>query len=316
MNQKENKTGIQTLAGVFAVLTLFSGISTGTASGMEASWIVNATAGISHTDNVNNASSSAGKRSDEVSLLSLSGGGYFQVADYTGIAFTVDLEKEVSANYTGLSLIAGGVTFRLNHKMGLGPSAVRLNAYTSASDEEYGDSHRNSLSYKAGISGSRWIGERVKAALGYEFDKRTPKNNYVENCASSYGGYGGYCQPSNYTDVYDIQGHTGIAAAEITLTEKDTLLLSYRYRHGDVISVDVPTLGALSASSAVSGDGVFPTLKAYRISAAAQTGSIGISREIIRKMSLNLNYSFNAAAGNGGLDYRSNVLKLMVAYSF
>lgn len=316
MNQKEKKTGFPNPAGFLTILILFIGITSGNAAAVETSWIFDASAGISHTDNATNASSPAGKKSDDVSLLLLSGGRYFQIADYTGVAVAVDLKKEFSANYSGLNLIAAGVSFRITHKMGLGPSAIRLNAYTSTSDDEYNDTNRSSVLYKAGISGSRWIDDRVKVGLGYEFDKRVPKNNYVTTCTGAYGAYAGYCQPHNYTDVYDIQGHSGIATAEITLTEKDALILSYRYRSGDVISVDAPTLGVLGASSAVSLDEVFPALIAYRISAVTQTASIGVSREIIRKMSLNVNYSFSTTSGNGGVGYQSNIFNLIAAYSF
>lgn len=312
MSQKMNNTGLPGMAGALTILFLILAISPRNAAGAEASWILDATAGMGHSDNVNNASSPAGKKSDDNTFLSLIGGGYFQIADYTGVAVAVDLKKEVSANYSGLSFIAAGVSFRLSHKVGLGPSAPRLSAYASVSDEEYGDKDRTSISYKAGISGSRWIDERVKVGLGYEFDKRAPKNNNADCLA----GYGGYCQTSNNTNVYGIQGHSGIAIAEIALTEKDTLLFSYRYRSGDVVSVDLPTQRALGASAAVSPDEVFPALTAYRISAVTQTGSIGISRELFRKMSLNVNYSFNAAAGKGGVDYQSGIVTLIAAYSF
>ena len=313
MNQKEKNTGSPKLAVALAVLILFIGVSAGSAAGVETSWILDAAAGISHTDNVNNASSPAGKKSDDVSRLFLSGGSYFQVADYTGISIALDLNKDFSANYSGLNLISAGVSFRLTHKMGLGPSAVRLNAFTSVSEEEFEDKNRNSVSYKAGISGSRWIDDRVKVEVGYEYDKRIPKNDYVNDCA---GAYGVYCWPSNYSNVYDIQGHSGIATAEMALTEKDTLLLSYRYRSGDTVSVDLPSAAVLAASSAVSLDKAFPALTAYRISAVTQTGSVGISHELIRKMSLNINYSFNTAAGNGGVSYQSNIFNLIAAYSF
>lgn len=312
LSQKGNNIGFSNLAGILAVIILFIGIFPGNAPGAETSWIFDANTGISHFDNVNNASSTNGKKSDDVTFLSLSGGSYFQIAGYTGLTVAVDLKNEVSANYSGLSLLAAGISLRISHKMGLGPSAVRLNAYTSASNEEYGDKDRNSILYKTGISGSRWIDDRVKVGLGYEFDKRAPKNNY-ELCT---GGYGGNCQLATYASVYDIQGHSGIAFAEVTLTEKDTAFLSYRYRSGDVVSVDLPAQKVLGASSAVSPDGVFPGLTAYRISAVTQTGFIGISRELIRKMSLNLNYSFNVASGKGGVDYQSNVINLIAAYSF
>lgn len=313
MSRKENSIGFPNLAGVLVVLILFMGTSPGKAVGAETSWIFDANAGISHFDNVNNASSPSGKKSDDVSFLLLSGGSYFQIAEYTGLAVTVDLKKEVSANYSGLSLVAAGISLRISHKMGLGPSAARLNAYTSVANEEFGDKYRSLVSYKAGIFGSRWIDDRVKVGFGYEFDTRAPKNNYADSCV---GAYGGYCPPSNYTNVYGIQGHSGIATAAVTLTEKDALLFSYRYRSGDVVSVDAPTSRTLGASSAVSPDGVFSGLAGYRISAVTQTCSIGVSRELFRKMSLNLNYSFNAAAGNGGVDYQANIINLIAAYSF
>lgn len=279
-----------------------------------ASRLLDASGEATYSDNATNAATIAGKKSDTVYSTSLAGGRHFQVADYTGLSLMLDAKKEISAGYAGLSLLSYGISFKVSHKAGLGPSALRLNMYGSVSNDDYGDKYRDSLSYRAGVFGSRWVNEEVKLGIGYEYDKRNPLNKYtVTSCT---GAYYATCNQYSSPSVYELQGHTGILNAEVMLTDKDILFISYRYRSGDVVSVDAASNKALSASSASSDDEVFTGLTAYRLPAITHTGSIGISHELARKISLNFNYSFVATMGSGGNDYLKNLFSIVAAFSF
>lgn len=289
-------------------------------SGAEASFILDISAGARQTDNANLATIT--KKSDTISSFGFSFGGYTQIADYTGLALTIDINKEASATFSGLNLLSTGLSLTLSHKLGLGPSAVRLNLYASTSNDNYTDEYRDSTSYRMGIFGSQWVHERVKIGIGYEFDKRITASSYGITFGNGGGGGGSggnnyaVSYGSTYTNIYDLQGHSGIVNAEVSVTEDDSLLLSYRYRSGEVVSVDTRSLKALNASTAYTADNAFEGLTAYRIPAVSHIGSIEFSRAILRKMSLNIGYSFNTTSGNGGNDYQTNSYNLVLAYSF
>ena len=289
-----------------------------------AAFIMDASAGARNTDNVNNAATT--KKGDTLSTLHLSFGGYTQLADYTGASLTVDLHKETSG-YSGLNLVSSGLSLALTHKVGLGPAAPRLNLYGSASNENYSDDYRDSTSYKIGIFASEWVHERVKVGLGYEFDKRITASSYGITFGS--GGSGGSGDSGNgyapkhassygtdYANIYDLQGNSGILDVELIITEKDLLFLSYRYRSGDVVSVDSRSLKALNVSSAWSADNTFTGLVAYRLKAVSHIATVEVSHELARKWSLNLGYAFNMTAGDGGNDYQTNRYNLAIAYSY
>ncbi|TBR21088.1 MAG: hypothetical protein EPO63_09030 [Candidatus Nitrosotenuis sp.] len=275
--------------------------------------LLDADAGVRATDNVTNAASPDGKKSDFISSAALSIGAYSQVAEYTGVAATLDIKSAASANYAGINLVSTGFTVSANHKLGLGREALRLNLYGSVSQDRYHDGDRDSYSYKTGMGASRWFGDFLKMGIGYEYDKRTPLNESATSC--TYGYYGSSCTTTYAAEVYGLSGNSLLVNADLLVTEDDTLTLAYRYRSGDVVSSDAPSASILSNSSAHSADKTFAGLYAYRLSGITHSGSVAVSHELLRKLSLNLSYSYYSTTGNGGISYQGNLFNVVFAFS-
>ncbi|MBI3581218.1 MAG: hypothetical protein HY098_03950, partial [Nitrospinae bacterium] len=269
-------------------------------------WTLDADVGERYSDNVTYASSSAGKKGDSATLESVSVGARYVVGEYTGVGIAANFKNGSNAKYGGLNVISSGLSLSVSQKLGLGPEAVRLAVYGSGSHEAYVDTSRDSTSYKTGVSVSRWFGETVKAGIGYEYDKREQLYDKESFCIY------GTCFNG---DVYNAAGNSGILNLDFIVTEKDMLGLSYRHRQGDVTSTDVVTPGAVGASKAYAPDRTFGGLYAYRLGAQTNSLSVAWSRELLRKTSLNLNYTYYNAGADGGLNYNGNIFNLVLSYS-
>lgn len=266
-------------------------------------------AGARYSDNITNASSDAGKKTDVTSWADLSLGTFNVVEEYTGAGLGLDFKGTTSANFGGLNMVSTGLSARVTHKFGLGPEAVRLSVYGTGGREFFNDTTRNSDSFRAGLIASRWFGETFKLSIGYEYDRRLQLNNRGTIC---YGAYGATCYS---TTVYDVAGNAGILGADVIVTEKDMLEFSYRHRSGDVVSSDFPSSQISGSSAAWAADGSFAGLTAYRLSAVTDSISAGVSHELFRKGSVNLDYTFYSTQAGGGINYRGNLLSLNLAYS-
>lgn len=286
----------------FALLAIFGY----TAADASANWTLDASIGERYSDNVTYASSSDGKKGDSTTLEALSVGARYGVGETTGVGIAANFKNGSNAKYGGLNVISSGLSLSVSQKLGLGPEAVRLAVYGSGSHDAYIDTSRDSTTYRAGFSASRWLGERIKLGIGYEYDKREQLYDKESFCigVNCYNG-----------DVYDVAGNSGILNLDFVVTEKDTIGLSYRHRQGDVTSSDVYTPGAVGVSKAYAPDRTFGGLFAYRLGAQTDLISVGWSRELLRKMSLDLNYTYYTAGADGGLTYKGNIFNFNVAYS-
>jgi hypothetical protein len=256
-------------------------------------------------DNVTNASTSAGKKGDFVTSGLLSVGTFNMAGEYTGVSLTANFKSDLYSTYTGLNLFSSGLSLKISQKFGLGPEAIRVSVYGAGSYDQYDDADRKSNFYKAGINASRWISETIKIGAGYEYDRRVQAVNEGQAC------FGYSCWETN---VYDLQGSSGIVNAEIILTESDTATFSYRRRNGEVVSSDILPTG-VHPSSTYYNDATFKGQVAYRLSASTDVFSAGISHDIFRKTSLNLVYSFHQTLTDAGIAYQGNVLNLVIAYA-
>lgn len=273
----------------------------------QAYWTLDADAGVRSSDNVTNGSSAAGKKSDTTGLANLSAGTFYVVGADTSISLGADLKSGTNFNYGGLNKLSTGIFYRVGQRFGLGPEAVRLSVYATGSHDSYVDTSRNSLSYRAGLGLSRWFGEIVKLGVAYEYDKREQLYGKETFCVGAYYCYAG--------DVWSTAGNSGLLTADFIVTEKDLLTLSYRHRNGDVTSEDVYSPGPTAVAGAYAPDRTFGGLYAYRLSAATDSVSLGVSHEVLRKMSLNFDYTFYNTTAGGGTSYQGNVFNLLLAYS-
>jgi hypothetical protein len=267
---------------------------------------LDADAGERYSDNITNASSSSGKKSDSTTFVDLSAGTFNVIGEYTGLKLALNFREGFNATYGGLNVGSSGLSLGVSQKFGLGPEAVRASLYLSGSRDSFVDRSRDVNSYKAGFNASKWFGETLKFGIGYEYDKRDQLNTTGSFCI------GLSCYNDN---VFAVAGNTGILNADLIVTEDDMLSFSYRHRQGDVTSVDAYTPAALGASSAYAADKTFGGLYAYRLAAVTDSISVGVSHELLRKLSLNLDYTYYTTGAGDGIRYEGNLFNFLLAYS-
>jgi hypothetical protein len=277
----------------------------------EASWILDTSALLETNDNVTNAKSAM--KADTIYLASLSGGYYEQIATYTGLSATVDIESRNYVDYGDLSSLSGGFSVNLNHKLGVGPQAMRMNAHVSYGLNDFRDNHRDVTAFTAGVSGSSWVTDRLNIQIGYEYDKAVPVETFTPHC-DSYDTYTN-CYAGSYDNPYDTKGNSVFARGSFLLSDVDMLIAGYRYRRGDAVADFVPDAGLQYSYTSIWYDTAFPGFATARYDVETHSVNIGISREIVRQLSLNLDYARHATSSSWG-NYNNNVFRLGIAYAF
>lgn len=279
----------------------------------EASWIFDANALLENNDNVTNTNTDSGIKGDTVYLAGLSGGYYEQIATYTGLSATVDIESRNYVEYTDLNSLSGGLSLNLNHKFGVGPQAMRMNAHVSYALNDFKDNHRDVTVFTAGVSGSSWVTDRLNIQIGYEYDKAVPVGTFTPHC----GPYDTYtnCYAGSYDNPYDTKGNSVFARGSFLLSDVDMLIAGYRYRRGDIVADFVPGSALLWSYTSLWYDPVFPGFVSARYDAETHSVNLGISREIVRQLSVNLDYVRHATSTSWA-NYNNNVFRLGIAYAF
>lgn len=279
----------------------------------EASWIFDANALLENNDNVTNTNTASGMKGDTAYLASISGGYYEQIATYTGLSATVDIESRNYAEYGDLSSLSGGLSLNLNHKFGVGPQAMRMNAHVSYALNDFRDNHRDVTVFTAGVSGSSWVSDRLNIQIGYEYDKASPTGTFAPHCGPSGADMNCYAGP--YDNPYDTKGNSAFARGSFLLSDVDMLVVGYRYRRGDIVADYVPGKASLWSYTSLWHDPVFPGFVSARYDAQTHSINIGITREVVRQVSVNLDYARHATSTSWA-DYNNNVFRLGIAYAF
>lgn len=276
----------------------------------EASWIFEASAIGERNDNVTNTNSST--KSDTIFLASLSGGYYEQIATHTGLSAIVDIESKNHVDYGDLSAFSSRLSLNLNHKFGIGLQAMRMNAHVSYGLDDVKDNHRDVTRFTAGVSGSSWVTDRLNIVVGYEYDKAVPVGTFTPHC-EYYGTYAD-CYAWSYDNPYDTKGNS-LFARVLFLFPDIELMAGYRYRRGDVVADYAPGAGSQYSYTPLWRDAAFPGLASARYDAETHSVNLGVSRELVRQLSLNMDYAHHSTLSRMS-DYNNNAFRLGVAYAY
>jgi len=276
----------------------------------EANWILEASALGEQNDNV--ANTNFAMKSDTIFLASLSAGYYEQIAEYTGLSATVDIEGGNYVNYGDLSSLYSGLSINLNHKFGVGLQAARMNAHVSYGLNDFKDNHRDVTLFTAGVSGSGWVTDRLNIMVGYEYDKAVPVATFTPHCGSY--GTDTNCSAGSYDNPYDTKGNSVFARISFLFSDIE-LMAGYRYRRGDVVADFVPGAGSQYSYTPLWRDAVFPGLASARYDGETHSVNLGVSGEIVRQISLNLDYA-NHATSASVANYSDNIFRMGIAYAY
>ncbi|MBI5815136.1 MAG: hypothetical protein HZB29_05950 [Nitrospinae bacterium] len=279
----------------------------------EASWLLDLRALAERNDNINNTKAAAGMKTGTAYIAGASLGYFEQIATYTGASIDVDLENATVSEYDGLSRMSGGLSLNLGHKFGVGPQSLRMDMRASYRIEDFKDNHRDINSLTAGLTGSLWATERLNMLIGYEYDRNSPRETFEAYCGSD--GKTTDCSPGSYSNPYDTSGNTVLARLSFLLTEADNLIFEYRFRRGEVAVDFVPGASLRNSRTSIWYDHVFSNYATARYQADTQSFNIGLSREIYRQFSLNLDY-LRVNTNSSWANYENNIFRFGAAYAF
>lgn len=302
-------------AGFFSALSLCAALSIFLMAppAAEASWLFDFRALAERDDNVTSTNAATGMKAGTAYIGAVSLGYFEQIALYTGASMNVELENASVAEYDKLSRLSGGLSLNVNHKLGVGPQAVRMNMRASYRVSDFKDNNRDVNTLLAGLTGSFWATERLNLLFGYEYDKGSPRETFFAHCGQD--GKSMDCDPGDYSNPYDTSGSAVFARLSFLLTEVDNLIFEYRFRRGQVTIDFIPDAYLRASRTSLWYDAVFADFVAARYQADTSSFNVGLSREIYRQFSLNLDY-LRMTTSTSWANYDNNVFRLGVAYAF
>jgi len=264
-----------------------------------------------YDDNVNRSFFSSVKKDDVMVVPSASAGRVYQLADFTRLAATADVQAEVHNEFDFLNSVFAGTSVSVNHKFGVGPLKPWVKVHGSGGYLQVDDNLRDSWLFDSGITVGKRLTDRVDIAAGYTYDRRESGEG---------DAVPGTDLPSN---VFDQDGHTGSILSNVLVTNSILLSLGYAFRHGDIVSTcDAQIVGmVLDKVDAVTFDTAFekafdisPSC-AYRIPGNTHDFSVATVYAFSGHASVNLSYH-RVEGEASGLDYSNNRVNVVVNYSF
>lgn len=273
-----------------------------------AEWGLDATAGFSHDDNLTNAFADRDRRADTAATGALSLGLYEQFGAGTNLGAGLVADGRTFFKYDGLDNVGLGARAQIRTKLGLGAEAPWIAFGGRAVHRDYNDDLRDGCDYDASVSVGKMLTPRwsVRGSLRYDA--------FVTDRISPTG------VPGVSTAAYDVDGWTIGGAAELRMTDDDTLSASLSWRDGSVTAVTTPNFSVLAKSDSAVIDNTFSNggrMVAYGVDATTWTGGVVWSHALGRSASVNLSYTYRSAKAAHGLGtYVSNIFGILVGYSY
>ena len=270
-------------------------------------WGYDASAALSHDDNLSNGFESEDRKGDNAVQLDLSGGWHQQLSDSTGLGINLVADSNTYFRYSGLTNLGLGVRAQLRTKFGLGAQAPWLAISAQALHYDYHYDYRDSWQYEAGATVGKQLGERWALRGSVRYDASVA--DHVQ--APLVPGFPG--------SAYDVFGWTLGVQGTFQATENDLIALGYSVRTGTVTAVTRLNEEIFEYSDRIARDPVFSEVTpffAYRIKAQTDTVSFTWSHALGERAAINLSYAYRVSRAESDLgDYYANVVSLSFSYS-
>ena len=277
-------------------------------TGARGDWGYDASAALSHDDNLSNGFESEDRKGDNALQVDLSGGWHQQLSASTGLGLNLLADSNTYFRYSGLTNLGVGGRAQLRTKFGLGPQAPWLSVSAQALHYNYHDDNRDGWQYEAGAAIGKNLGERWGLRGSVRYDAFVA--DHVQ--APLIPGFPG--------SAYDVFGWTLGAQVTFLATENDLIALGYSVRTGTVTAVTRLNEEIFEYSDRVARDTVFSEVTpffAYRIKAQTDTVSFTWSHALGERTAVNLSYAYRVSRADSDLgDYYANVIGLTFSYSY
>lgn len=261
-------------------------------------------------DNVTRGQLDQDIKSDTALAVSAAGGTGYQLTDNSRLSLTLSLLASAYRHYHGLNNLNAGLDLTYRWKFGLGPYVPELHLSGGATRLQYQDAMRNSWLYLGEIGVSKRLSDRAGLRMAYQAEKRKSDTVAAPVALPSF-------LPSLTPDVFDLTSHNLSFGGDYSFHPDYVLTAAYTIRHGDTVSTTLRNLPILLASSALALDPVFgPDRYVYKMQARTHGLSLGVSRIIGRQTSFTFGYEHYVSRAEGGIEYKSNLVRATYLYQF
>jgi hypothetical protein len=260
-------------------------------------------------DNITRAQLDEDIKSDAVLDVSAAGGMGYQLTDNSRLSLTLSLLASAYRNYPGLNNLNAGLDLTYRWKFGFGPYVPELHLSGGATRLQYNDSMRNGWLYAGTIGLSKRLSDQAGLRIAYQVEQR--KSDTV--AAPIFIPF----LPPIAADVFDLTSRNLSFGGEYSFHPDYVLSASYTIRDGDIVSTTLRNIPILLASNALAEDPVFgPERFAYKMQARTNSVSLGVSRVIGRQTSFTVGYAHHVSRAEGGINYKSNLVRATYLYQF
>ena len=268
-------------------------------------WVLEPTVEFRNESNLNLSAFSADQESDNVLLLALEGGRYYQLGDRSRLRLSADLEVERYDEFDLLNSVAISGNLAVIHKLGVGLKAAWISPYLTYGYMDVKEDIRSGSFGDLGIAAGKHFNERFDMSASLEFSK-------------SNGKPGVQIDPFLSPDVFDQEHWTAAIQGNFLLTNRLILLGALRHFDGDFISActkgNVETVWELEDVQALTADAVFGGC-VYRLDGDGNSASLDLSYATGRHSSLNIGADYLTGKGDV-LEYRNTVYRASFMYSY
>jgi hypothetical protein len=269
-----------------------------------AAWIVDVETGLVYEDNLSFASKDRDIKGAAALATVAAAGVATYLSDRNVLSLTGDVIGDLHERYSGLDHVSFGLTTAFRSKLGLGAGAPWARVAASGARLQYRADVRDGWAYRVTAGVGKRFGERWELRADYAFDGRTADNERPVSTRLP-------------ADVFDQQAHTLSVRADVQATTILLLFGGYAVRLGDVASTTQRNPEIFAASSAVVADPAFGSNTfAYKIDATTHILSAGLSLALGARWSFNMGYEHQIGLGDGGIDYRNNVVRGTFLFSY
>lgn len=256
-------------------------------------------------DNITRAQLDQDIKSDAALVVSAAGGMGYQLTDNSSLSLTPSLSASAYQNYPGLNNLNAGLDLTYRWKFGLGPYVPVLHLSGGATRLQYQNSMRNGWLYTSEIGIAKRLSDRAGFRIAYQAEQR--KSDTVD----------ARLLPFMPADVFDLSSRNLSFSGDYSFHPDYVLSAAYTVRNGNIVSTTLRNMPVFLSSSAIAVDPVFgPERFAYKLQARTRGLNLGVSRVIGRQTSFTFGYEHHVSHAEGGINYKSNLVRATYLYQF
>ena len=270
-----------------------------------ADWEVGASAGAFYDNNLTRAQEAVDKRAAGAGVVNVNATNFVPLTGSDGVTFTIFGRVEAFDRYSGLSNVVVGGAVAYRHKFGLGYLAPWLAVSAGASYDDFRQDLRTSSRLDVSVETGKRFTEQLDASVGFFYERR-------------FDDHGESVVPGIPGNVFDLKGQGAFVRAGYAPAEFVGLDARFGVRRGDVESTAQQSLPIFLASSAIAEDPVWgdPELYAYRLRGTTWSGTLSANYSLSDQASVDVAYRYDFTRAAQGLEYKTNLIILNLAYRF